>query len=206
VDIITTGNHIWDRDETENNLSEQPQVIRPINFPPGNPGIGSTVFETERGGKIAIINAQGRIFMKPLDCPFRVTLEEAERLREQTPIIFVDFHAEATSEKKAMGYHLDGKVSAVIGTHTHIQTADETILPGGTAYINDAGMTGPHYSIIGVRPEQALKFMLTGRRVKFSPAENDVRLQGVFLIIDDDTGKAEKIERIDMSLKKSKEQ
>jgi metallophosphoesterase (TIGR00282 family) len=198
VDIITTGNHVWDRPDTADYLEQEKRVLRPINYPPGTPGSSSVVFETDSGVKVAIVNAQGRIFMRAIDDPFRLVLAEVERLREITKIIVIDFHAEATSEKMGMASFLDGKVSAVLGTHTHVQTADERILAGGTAAITDAGMTGPHDSIIGVRSELALQLMLTGRNVRFSPADGDVRLQGCFVDVDEDSGKAMSIERIDI--------
>ncbi len=198
IDIITGGNHIWDRQEIDNLIESHTNVLRPINYPIGVPGNGSVLFETKKGGKIAVINAQGRIFMRPIDDPFRVAKKEAERLRGKADIILIDFHAEATSEKKAFGYFLDGIASAVVGTHTHVQTSDNQILPKGAAYITDAGMTGAHDSIIGVRKEQALKFVLFGRNVRFSPAEKDVRIQGCIIETDDATGKALTIERIDM--------
>ena len=198
VDVITTGNHVWDRPGTDEYLSQEKMAIRPINFPPGTPGNSSTIFETESGAKAAVINAQGRIFMRAIDDPFRTVLAEVERLREITKVIIVDFHAEATSEKMGMAYFLDGKVSAVLGTHTHVQTADERILAGGTAAITDAGMTGPHDSIIGVRSELAIQLMLTGRNVRFSPADGDVRVQGCIVDVDEASGKAMSIERIDL--------
>ncbi|RKZ31285.1 TIGR00282 family metallophosphoesterase [bacterium] len=201
VDIITTGNHVWDRDEAPGYLPDESRVLRPINFPADTtPGKGSIVFETESGGKVGVINTQGRVFMRAIDDPFRTTLAEVERIRKETPIIIVDMHAEATSEKKAMGYYLDGKVSAVVGTHTHIQTADEQILPKGTAFITDCGMTGPHDSVIGVLPRLAIQFLLSCRNVRFSPAKDGVRLQGVILDIGDDTGLARRIERVDIAL------
>ena len=200
VDVITTGNHIWDRREVVDFIDDEEWLLRPLNFPPGTPGKGSCVFETEAGQKVGIINSQGRVYMRDIDDPFRTVLAEVEKLLPVTSTIIVDFHAEATSEKVAMARYLDGKVSAVLGTHTHIQTADERILESGTAAITDAGMTGPHDSVIGVKQELAIRFLLTARNVRFSPASEDVRLQGVILDVNDKTGKADSIERLNMNV------
>jgi len=200
VNVITTGNHIWDRQETDKFLNKEPNIIRPINFPPGTPGKGSIIATASNGALVGVINAQGRVYMRAIDCPFRVTLEEVEKMREKTPIIIVDFHAEATSEKVAMAHYLDGRVTAVLGTHTHIQTNDFRVLPGGTAAVTDIGMTGPHDSIIGVKPELAIEFLLSGRNVKFSPADGDVRIQGAFLKVDPLSGVAEEIEPINLKI------
>lgn len=200
IDVITTGNHIWDRPEADELLDSKLNVLRPINFPRGASGRGSLVFETREAGKIAILNAQGRVFMRCIDDPFRVAEKEIAKLREITPNILVDFHAEATSEKKAFGFFLDGKVSAVVGTHTHVQTSDNQILPKGTAFITDVGMTGAHESVIGVKPELGMEFLLSGRNVRFTPAERDIRLQGVLIDIDK-YGAGESIERLDIQLK-----
>ncbi|MCK5833186.1 TIGR00282 family metallophosphoesterase [bacterium] len=205
VDIITTGNHVWDRQDIDSYLEVEKRVLRPLNFPAGTPGFFSTVIQqNEAGAKLAVINAQGRIFMRAIDDPFRGVLAEVERLRKITPNIIVDFHAEATSEKVAMAYFLDGKVSAVFGTHTHVQTSDERILEQGTAALTDAGMTGPHDSVIGVRSELALRLILTGRNVRFSPASKNIRIQGCIVDIDEGSGKALSIERIDISVEESK--
>jgi len=199
VDVITLGNHTWNkRDDLGNALDKFEYLVRPANYPPGNQGHGSTIFTTEDGVKIGILNLMGRVYLPMTDCPFRVGEEHVMRLRRETPIIVVDFHGEATSEKVAMGYFLDGKVSAVIGTHTHIQTADEKILPGGTAYITDCGMTGPHDSVIGVKKELALEHLIKSIQVRFEPAEKGVRIQGVFIKVHTDTGKAISIERVDI--------
>jgi metallophosphoesterase (TIGR00282 family) len=195
VDIQTSGNHIWDRAETQELLARESHLLRPANYPPGVPGVGSAVKATAEGVKVATLNLQGRVFMKEIDCPFRVADREIERLSAETDVIFVDFHAEATSEKQAMGYYLDGRVSAVIGTHTHVQTADERILPKGTAYLTDAGMTGPHDSVLWVRPEDAIKRLLTGLPHKFRVADGDVRMSGVVVDIDPSSGRATGIER-----------
>lgn len=199
IDVITTGNHIWDRSEADEVVTSDMNIVRPINFPPGTPGRGSLIFETDAGDKLAVLNAQGRVFMRCIDDPFRISMAEIERLKEITPFIFVDFHAEATSEKKAFGFYVDGHVSAVVGTHTHVQTSDNQVLPKGTAFITDAGMTGAHDSVIGVKPELGMEFLLSGRNVRFSPAEGNIRLQGVVIDIDK-YGKAESIERIDIPL------
>ncbi|RJQ38567.1 MAG: TIGR00282 family metallophosphoesterase, partial [Nitrospiraceae bacterium] len=156
VHIITTGNHVWDKKDFMTSIGKESRVLRPLNYPPGVPGHGSIVFNAG-GRKIAVVNVSGRVFMPQMDCPFRAIDAELERIRKETHIIFVDFHAEATSEKVAFGYYLDGRVSAVIGTHTHVQTADEKILPKGTAYITDAGMTGPSCSVIGIEVQQILQ-------------------------------------------------
>ncbi|MBI5773128.1 MAG: YmdB family metallophosphoesterase, partial [Verrucomicrobia bacterium] len=156
VDIITTGDHLWDQKEVIGLLTDEPRFVRPLNYPPGTPGQGSAVWQVKGRPAVAVVNVQGRTFMPPLENPFWRVRPEVERLRELTPIILVDMHAEATSEKIALARMLDGQVSAVIGTHTHVQTADDRILPGGTAYITDSGMTGPHDSVIGVEKEAVL--------------------------------------------------
>ena len=163
VDVMTTGNHVWDKKEVLDYIPRQPKLLRPANFPAGAPGRGSYLGRTRTGEPVGVINVMGRIFMPPLDDPFALALKEIEALRAKARVIFVDFHAEATSEKVAMGWHLDGRVTAVVGTHTHVQTADERVLPKGTAYLTDAGMTGPHDSIIGVddRRRRSARF-LTG--------------------------------------------
>lgn len=195
VDVETTGNHVWDREEIRDMLDNNPRVLRPGNFPSGTPGSGMFVDKLPDGRLIATINLQGRVYMKPIDCPFKTADGELAILGHGANIVFVDFHAETTSEKQALGYYLDGRVSAVIGTHTHIQTADECVLPRGTAYITDAGMTGPFDSIIGMKHEAAIKRFLTGMPYKFSVASGDIRMQGVIVEVDDQTGKAISIER-----------
>jgi 2',3'-cyclic-nucleotide 2'-phosphodiesterase len=196
IDVITSGNHIWDRKETESLLINTPQVLRPANYPPGVSGNGDIIFETTNGVKIGVINLQGRVFMPPIDCPFRTADRIIERLNEETHVIIVDFHAEATSEKMALGWYLDGRVSAVLGTHTHVMTADEKILPGGTAYITDVGMTGPHKSIIGVQIDQSFRRIIKQLPTRFSPAEEDIMFSAVLMEIDTSSGKAMSIERI----------
>ena len=196
VAVITSGDHIWDQRDTTAYINTEPRLIRPINYPRGAPGQGSIVLETAKG-KIAVLNVQGRTFMQPiLDNPFHAALAAVEQLRQETSTIIVDMHAETTSEKIAMGRFLDGKASAVIGTHTHVQTADETILPGGTAYISDLGMTGPYDSVIGIEKSLALKRFLTGMPVRLNVAKHDARLCGVVIDLDPETGRAQAIERV----------
>ena len=196
ADIITSGNHIWDRKEFITCLEGSDRILRPCNYPEETPGIGSVIITTRSGIQIAVINLQGRTGMPSIDCPFRVGRAEIERLREKTSLIFVDFHAEATAEKMAMGFHLDGLVTAVIGTHTHVQTADERILPGGTAYLTDAGMTGVSESVIGVRPEMAIRRFLTQIPNRFKPAEGKATLCGALIEADETSGRATRIERL----------
>jgi len=194
ADVLTSGNHIWDKKEALPLLEAEPRLLRPANYPPVNPGKG--VYVLDKGKyRIGILNLQGRVFMEPIDCPFRVAYQEIESLRSTTPIIIVDFHAEATSEKQAMGWYLDGKVSAVIGTHTHTPTADERLLPQGTAYITDVGMVGGYNSVIGIRIDQALDRFLTSRPQRFEPGKDGLIFSSVFLEIDTSTGKALDIRR-----------
>jgi len=195
VDVMTSGNHIWSQREAVDYIGAEARLLRPANFPAGVPGNGSYLARTAQGRPVGVINVMGRVFMQELDNPFARVLEEIEALRGRTRIIFVDFHAEATSEKIAMGWHLDGKVTAVVGTHTHVQTADARVLPGGTAAITDAGMTGPHDSIIGVKAELATQRMRTGIPVRFEPAEGDVRIEGVLVECDAD-GRARSCEPV----------
>jgi metallophosphoesterase (TIGR00282 family) len=199
VDVMTSGNHVWDKKELLEYLPRQPKLLRPANFPAGVPGRGSYLARTRRGELVGVLNIMGRVFMTPLDDPFAVALREIEALRAKTRVILVDFHAEATSEKVAMGWHLDGRATAVIGTHTHVQTADERLLPKGTAYQTDVGMTGPHDSIIGVSVEAALGRFLTGMPAKFEPATGPARLNAVIISADPASGKATAIERINLS-------
>ena len=198
VDIITSGNHIWDRKESVAALRNNPKILRPLNYPHGNPGKGSALIETRTGVKVGIINAQGRTFMMPIDDPFRAVAEEARHLQKETKIIFVDFHAEATAEKIALGWYLDGKVSAVVGTHTHVQTADERILPQGTAYITDAGMTGAQDSVIGLKTNIAIHRFLYGTPRQYEVASENLHLNGVVVSVNTETGRAEMIERIQL--------
>jgi len=205
VDVMTSGNHIWDKKEALDYIGAEPRLVRPINYPAGVPGNGSYLARSRQGLSVGVINAMGRVFMLNIDDPFTRVVQEIELLRPRTRIIFVDFHAEATSEKIAMGWHLDGKVTAVVGTHTHVQTADERILPKGTAYLTDVGMTGPHDSIIGVEIEPALNRFLTALPQKFETATANPRLNAVVVEADEQTGVATDIERLSYSLDELKE-
>ncbi len=196
VDVLTSGDHIWKKKEIFEIINQNERILRPINFPSGTPGRGSGVFTAGNGKKVAVINAQGRVFMEALECPFRTTREEVEKISRETKIIIVDIHAEATSEKVALGRYLDGKVSAIFGTHTHIQTADDKILPAETAYITDVGMTGPYDSVIGRRVEDVLERFITLVPVRFEVADGDVQLHGAVVEIEDKTGRANSIVRI----------
>lgn len=198
VDLVTSGNHVWDLSQGRKLLKEEDTLLRPLNYPPESPGKGSGLFKTNQGVSIGVINLQGRTFMYPIDCPFRVGRKEIERLRESTPIIIIDFHAEATAEKQALGWYFDGKVSAMIGTHTHVQTADERILPGGTAFITDAGMTGPTDSVIGLSRKVALRRFIEGIPHRYEIASENIRLNAVVLKIETESGKATDIQRLSM--------
>jgi metallophosphoesterase (TIGR00282 family) len=195
VDVMTSGNHIWDKKEIIEYIGKENLLLRPANYPPGTPGAGSIVVKAGPH-KVAVLNLMGRVFLPQLDCPFRKADEELERLRAETPIIVVDMHAEATSESQAMGWHLDGRVSVVVGTHRHVQTADERLLPKGTAYITDLGLTGPTDSVIGVEPELALARFISGMPNRFEPAKGPAMLQGVVIRIDPETGRGLSIERL----------
>ncbi len=195
LDIITTGNHIWDKKEIIPHLDKYKTLLRPANYPPGTPGYGACIAKANNEVPVGIINLAGRIFMPMVDCPFRKALEEINLMKEQTPIIIVDFHAEATSEKVAMGRFLDGKISAVIGTHTHIQTADECILPNKTAFITDVGMTGACDSIIGMEADTVLKRFLTSIPYRMKPSMGEGELDAVIIEVNTE-GRAEKIQRI----------
>jgi metallophosphoesterase (TIGR00282 family) len=196
VDIITCGDHLWDQKEVTELLEHERRFVRPLNYPAGTPGQGSTLFEAPGRPPVAVINLQGRTFMQPLENPFHAVLAEVERLRKITRLIFLDFHAEATSEKVALARMLDGRVSAVIGTHTHVQTADEQIFPGGTAYLSDGGFTGPHESVIGREIEPIVRRFMTNMPQKFDVATGRVLLQGAVVEIDDHSGRALAIERV----------
>lgn len=200
VDIMTSGDHLWDQKEVFELLANEKRFLRPLNYPPHTPGQGSVVFQADSFPPVGVLNLQGRTFMATLENPFHAALAEIEKLRRSTKIIFVDFHAEATSEKIAMARMLDGKISALIGTHTHVQTADEQIFPGGTAFLCDAGFTGPHESVIGREIEPIIKRFLTNQPQKFEVAANRVMLQGAIVEIDDNTGRATKIERVSEQL------
>ncbi|MFN2383848.1 MAG: YmdB family metallophosphoesterase [Gemmatimonadota bacterium] len=201
ADVVTSGNHIWDKREIDEVLEREPRLLRPDNYPAGNPGRGLWTGTVEGpAGPIAaaVINLQGRVFMPPLDCPFRrldalLVLPAVQEAR----VIVVDFHAEATAEKLALGRYADGRVTAVLGTHTHVPTADGRILPGGTAYVTDAGMTGPHGGVIGITTSSAVERFLTQRPNRFEVATEDVRFQALLVTVDEPTGRATAIERID---------
>jgi len=195
IDIMTSGNHIWDKREGVRLLDERNDILRPANYPPGAPGKGFLIKEV-KGVGIAVLNLQGRTFMTPIDCPFRKADEILGEISSEVLVRIVDFHAEATSEKIAFGYYLDGRVSAVIGTHTHVQTADERILPGGTAYITDVGMTGPVDSVIGVKKEQILRRFITGIPERMSVASGSRMINAVIVDVNEGSGKAERIERL----------
>src|SRR2546423_9476357 len=197
VSVLTTGDHIWDQKDILGFIDTEPRLLRPVNYPPGAPGNGSIVLETAKG-KIGVINVQCRTFMQPiLDNPFRAVEETVALIREETPNIVVDVHGETTSEKIAMGRFLDGKVSAVIGTHTHVQTADEQIFPGGTAFICDAGMCGPVNSILGRAIDPIMNRFVSNLPASFPVAGGEVRLRGALIEIDETTGRAVHITRVD---------
>jgi metallophosphoesterase (TIGR00282 family) len=196
VDIQTGGNHTFDKKEGVQLLEEEPYCIRPANYPAKTPGKGSCLYTNSRGQKVGVINVMGRTFMDPLDCPFTAVDELIKPLLEKTKVIVVDFHAEATSEKMAMGWHVDGRASLSVGTHTHVPTGDERILPGGTAFMTDAGMCGPYDSVIGVRKEIILERFITKRGRKFETATGDPWLCGVIAEVDEATGRAQSVERV----------
>jgi len=196
VDIITSGDHLWDQKEVMVLLEGERRFVRPLNYPPGTPGQGSTIFQGQGLPPVAIMNLQGRTFMAAIENPFHAALAEVERLRRTTKIIFIDFHAEATSEKVAMARMLDGRVSALVGTHTHVQTADEQIFPGGTAFLCDGGFTGPHESVIGREIEPVVRRFVTNMPQKFEVAKGRVLLQGAVVEIDEQTGRATGIQRV----------
>jgi 2',3'-cyclic-nucleotide 2'-phosphodiesterase len=196
IDCYTSGNHIWDKREVYQMLEEHDNLLRPHNYPEGNPGTGVHLGETAAGIPVATLNLEGRVFMKTLDSPFKVADQVLAELPKSVKVIFVDFHAEATSEKQAMAFYLDGRVSAVFGTHTHVPTADERVLPEGTALITDVGMTGPYESIIGMRVDKVLKRFELQTSTSFEVAKRDVRLAGAVLDVDETTGKARGVERL----------
>ncbi|MGG3873927.1 TIGR00282 family metallophosphoesterase [Brevibacillus laterosporus] len=195
VQAITMGNHTWDNREVFDFIDEDSRIVRPANFPEGTPGKGLTYVQTHVG-EVAIINVQGRTFLPPLMCPFETAERLVEEARKRTKFIFVDVHAEATSEKQALGWYLDGKISAMVGTHTHVQTGDERILPNGTGYITDAGMCGPTDGILGMERSAVIKKFLTQLPVRFEVAEGPTQLNGVLFTLDNSTGKTKKIDRI----------
>jgi 2',3'-cyclic-nucleotide 2'-phosphodiesterase len=195
IDVLCGGNHIWDRKEIADYLPHQPRLLRPANFPDGVPGSGLFVGETSLGLPFAVLHLQGRTFMPAIDCPFRRADRELGHVPGSVKVILVDVHAEATSEKQALGWYLDGRVSAVVGTHTHVATADERILPRGTAFITDVGMTGPHDSVIGMDPRAVLDRFLQGLPARFEVAANNLAMHAVRIEIDAETGRASSIER-----------
>ena len=195
IDVMTSGNHIWDRKEIIEYIVKENLLLRPANYPAGTPGVGSVVVKAG-AHRVGVLNLQGRVFMSPIDCPFATADAELARLRAETSIIVVDMHGEATSEKQAMGWYLDGRVSAVVGSHSHVQTADERLLPGGTAFLTDLGITGPFDSVIGVDKELAIQRFRTGMPNRFEPAKGRVRVQGAVVRIDPESGRAVGIERV----------
>ena len=200
IEIITGGNHIWDRREIMEFFPHEPRLLRPANFPAGSPGSGLYVGRAKNGVPYAVLNVQGRTFMTPLDDPFRTVGCELAKIPADVKVVFVDMHAEATSEKMAMGWHLDGKVSVVVGTHTHVATADSRVLPGGTAYITDVGMTGPHDGVIGMDKRGVLQRFLDSMPARFVVAEGDIQMNTVLIDVDESTGHARSIERLNFRL------
>ncbi len=196
VDVITSGDHVWDQKEVYELLDREPRFLRPLNYPPGTPGHGSTVVETPSRASVGIVNLQGRTFMAALENPFPMALTEVEKLRRTTQVVFIDFHAEATSEKMALARLLDGQISALVGTHTHVQTADEQVFPKGTAFLCDAGFTGPHDSIIGRETGPIIKRFMTNMPQRFEVAKGRIMLQGALIDIEEQSGKAVKIQRV----------
>lgn len=199
IDVFTTGNHVWDKKEGVPLLDAHPALLRPANYPDGNPGRGWCVEDTAAGVPVAVVNLQGQALMAPIDNPFRVADRVLDEIRSAHPsvaVVVVDMHAEATSEKQAMGWYLDGRVTAVLGTHTHVPTADERLLPEGTAYQTDVGMTGPYDSIIGMRPEKVLERFLLNTPRPFEPAKRNVQLRGALIDADESTGRAIAIRRV----------
>ena len=199
VDVMTSGNHIYDKKDVIKYIENQPRLLRPANYASDTPGRGMWLGSTESGTPVAVINVQGRIFMPPTDCPFRTADRLVAEIGNRASVIIVDHHAEATSEKQAMGRYLDGRVSVVVGTHTHVQTADEQVLPRGTAYITDLGMTGPYDSIIGVESQLVITRFLRGMPTRFETATGDARLCGVVVEIEEREGKAISIQRLQVS-------
>lgn len=195
VDVMTMGNHVWDKKDIIPYIDREPRIVRPANYPPGTPGSGLGIYNIN-GIEVAVINLSGRVYLPAMDCPFRVADNLLQTIGDRTKIILVDFHAEATSEKVALGWYLDGKVSLVAGTHTHIQTADERILHEGTAYITDVGMTGPANSVLGVKTDIVLQKFLTQMPVRFEVAEGPYQFNAIVIEINEDTGRAVSIERV----------
>jgi metallophosphoesterase (TIGR00282 family) len=200
VDVITTGNHVWDKRETLEFIGHEPRLLRPANYPDGTPGGGSCVVNAGNGVRVGVVNVMGRLFMQSIDDPFRIAEREIARVKDAgAQVVFVDMHAETTSEKIALCYHLDGQVAAVIGTHTHVQTADERVLAGGTACLTDAGMTGPHDGVIGIEKDSIIARFVTGLPGRYETASGDPRLNGVVITVDPAAGRATGIERVSLS-------
>jgi hypothetical protein len=195
VDCLTTGDHFLDKKEIAKTLESENRLLRPLNYPDGVPGRGSWVYEAS-GWRIGVINLVGRVFLKPVDCPFQRVVPEIQRMRSQTNVILVDFHAEATAEKQALGWYLDGEVSAVLGTHTHVATADERVLPRATAYVTDVGMCGALDSVLGMRRDQAIRRMILIAPLRLEPAHDNIQLCGVMVDVDDQTGRSLSIRRV----------
>jgi 2',3'-cyclic-nucleotide 2'-phosphodiesterase len=196
ADVLTSGNHIWDKKEIIEYIQSENRLLRPANYPKIAPGKGHILVLSRKGFKVGVLNVQGRVFMGPSEDPFSIAQDLVEQLRKETPIILVDMHGEASSEKQAMGWFLDGKVTAVCGTHTHVPTADQRILPGGTAYVTDIGMTGPYDSIIGVEKDQIIQKFLDQIPIRFEPAKENPILQAILVEVDANSGHAQKIQRI----------
>jgi metallophosphoesterase (TIGR00282 family) len=194
LDVLTTGNHVWDKREALDFIRGEKRLLRPANYPEGAPGLGSGVFSTPSGGRVGVLQVMGRVFMPGTDCPFRTATREVARLKRETPCIIVDMHAEATSEKVAMGWHLDGEASAVLGTHTHVQTADARVLPGGTGYMTDVGMTGPLNGVIGMKRDLVLARFLTGMPKRLAVASGPTVLSAAVVDLDDATGRCRAVE------------
>lgn len=196
ADVLTSGNHIWDKKEIMEYIHSENRLLRPANYPKIAPGKGHIVVRSRKGFKVGVLNVQGRVFMGPSEDPFSIAQELVEQMRKETPIILVDMHGEASSEKQAMGWFLDGKVTAVCGTHTHVPTADQRILPGGTAYVTDIGMSGPYDSIIGVEKDQIIQKFLDQIPTRFEPAKENPILQSMLIEVDESSGLAQRIQRI----------
>jgi len=200
IEVLSGGNHIWDRREIVEFFPHEPRLLRPANFPEGSPGSGLYMGRAKNGVGYAVLNVQGRTYMTPIEDPFRTATRELARIPPEVKVVLVDMHAEATSEKQAMGWYLDGKVSAVVGTHTHVATADNRVLPGGTAYITDVGMTGPHDSVIGMDKKGVLQRFLDAMPARFVVAEGDIQMNTVLIDVDESTGRARSIERLNFRL------
>jgi 2',3'-cyclic-nucleotide 2'-phosphodiesterase len=200
IEVLSGGNHSWDRREILEYLPHEPRLLRPANFPAGSPGSGLYIGRSRAGIGYAVLNLQGRTYMTPIDDPFRTATSELAKIPSDIKVVFVDMHAEATSEKQAMGWYLDGKVSVVVGTHTHVATADNHVLPGGTAYITDVGMTGPHDSVIGMDKKGVLQRFLDAMPARFVVAEGDIQMNAVLVDVDESTGRARSIERLNFRL------